>query len=522
MSENFPTKSTILVLLTALFLSCNTELNEENPNIILIMGDDIGYSDIGCYGSEIHTPNLDKLAEDGIQFQTFYNMAKCNPTRSTLLTGLYWGNDRVINMASVLKEAGYTTLHSGKEHFDNWVPESCYAKNVFDQSFTFWASTEYFIPPDSTFGRPFFLNGKKLSATELAIEFPDFYKTDVVTDYALRFLDSAIRQEKPFFLYLPYHAAHYPLQAKPGDIRKYEGVYEKGWDQIRQARYEKMIELGVIDEKYALSAPSDNINKFRGHPKGDDLIRAKIPLYRPWDSLTETEKTDLELEMTVFAAIIDCMDQNIGRVIQWLKEQGEFDNTLIMYLTDNGSCPYDSNRDFDHPPGPADSFRTLSAAWANVGNTPFRYFKQFGHEGGSKTQFIVHWPDQIEPGQFTHQVGHLVDIYPTLLEITGAVYPDSINDEPSLPLNGHSLLPVFQGQERAEPPYLISGYMEKFRMFRQGDWKIVKANKGQWQLYDMINDPSEINNLADSLPDKTAEIAEIYHMEKNKLNKDLE
>ncbi len=502
----------IFPLMFLLAVACSQH-SLEKPNIVLIMGDDIGYSDIGCYGSEIRTPNLDKLAEHGIQFQTFYNMAKCNPSRSTMLTGLYWGNEQVVNLAELLKNAGYSTLHSGKEHFDSWVPESCYAKNVFDQSFTMWANNEYFIPPDSTFSRPFFLNGRQLSTHELAEEFPNFYKTDVITDYAIRFLEEAILTDKPFFLYLPYNAAHYPLQAKPEDIAKYKGIYDAGWDKIRQKRYEKMQQRGIIDDRYALSPPSDNINKFRGHPKGNAERRKKIPLYRPWDSLTAEEQAELSLEMNVFAAIVDCMDQNIGRVVQWLTEHDKFDNTIIMYLSDNGSCPYDSNKDFDHPPGPAESYRTLSAAWANVGNTPFKYFKQFGHEGGSNTQFIVHWPDQINPGLFTTQVGHLVDIYPTLLEISGAIYPDSLNGQPSLPLDGHSLLPILQGDERSESSYFISGFQEKFRMFRQGDLKIVRSNNGPWELYNLSTDPSEINNLADSLPDLTSKFIKIYQDE---------
>jgi len=481
------------------------------PNIVLIMGDDIGYSDIGCYGSEIQTPNLDQLASDGVQFRNFYNMAKCETSRTTLLTGLYWQHTNPVNLASVLKSAGYHTIQSGKEHFKGWVPESLWARVVFDQSFTLWASLPYFIPPDgSDFKRPYVLNGKELTPVELEQHFPNFYQTDAFTDFALDCLDNIVQEGEPFFLYLPYHAAHYPLQAKESDIIKYAGVYDVGWDAIRAQRYQRMLEEGIIAEDCTLSEPSDNINRFRGHPAGDEERRAKIPLYRPWNSLTEIEQEDLTLEMQVFAAMLDCMDQNIGRIISWLKEHEVFDNTLILYLTDNGSCPYDSNRNFDHPPGVAAGFRTLSAAWANVGNTPFRYFKQYGHEGGSHTQLIAHWPEQIKSGQFTTQTGHLIDIYPTLLDAAGITYPDTYMDQKTPELGGSSLLPIFKGETREEPTYYISGFQERFRMFRQGEWKLVRANGDAWELYDLLADPAENHNLADSLPDQKQQLIEAY------------
>ncbi len=492
------------------FASLQSQPNENSPNIILIMGDDIGFSDIGCYGSEIHTPHLDELAQHGTQFTTFYNRAKCGPTRSSLLTGLYQGNHQAVNIASLLKQAGYTTIHTGKEHFISWVPDHIYARNAFDYAFTFWATNEYHIPPDSTFERPFFLGDRELAANEIEVEHEPFFKTDVITDYAIRYLEKEQATGKPFFLYLPYHAAHYPLQAKPKDIAKYRGTYKKGWDVIRQQRYERMLSMGIIDSTYPLSAPTDNINQFRGHPQGDEERRANIPLYRPWDSLTETEKDELDLEMAVFAAMIDCMDQNIGRVIDWLKEHGEYENTLILYLSDNGSCPYDSNVDFEHPPGPADSYRTLSAAWANVGNTPFKYFKQFGQEGGSRTQFLMHWPQKISQSAITHQSGAVVDIFPTLLDAVGLSYPKEINGVPTLPLAGRSLLPVAMGETIDEPDYILSGFGERFRMFRMGKWKIVRTNDQDWELYDLEKDPTEMVNLAEKFPEKVEEIVAEY------------
>ncbi len=491
-------------------LSCAAQ--NKKPNILLIVGDDIGFSDIGCYGAEINTPNLDRLAANGMRFTQFYNMAKCNPTRSSLFTGLYKGDERAISFVSLLRDAGYTTLHSGKEHFDDWVPKRCYAENTCDRSLTFWASTEYFVPPSGKFKRPFKLNGRELSTNEVEAfgKQKPFYKTDAFTDTALKWLDEALQKDKPFFLALPYHAAHYPLQARPEDIAKYRGKYRRGWDAIRQERFQRQKELGVIPDNAELSPPEGNINKFRGHPKGFEEERKKFPLYRPWDSLTEKEKDDYDLEMAVFAAMIDRMDQNIGRVLDYLEQKKLRDNTLVLFFSDNGSCPYDSNVDFNVPPGPAESFRCLRAAWANVGNTPFRYFKQYGHEGGPHTHFIAHWPGVIRPGAMTDQTAHVVDLFPTFLDMAAVDYPSEYDGAPTLPLHGTSLLPVFRGQRRTPPAFILSGYGERFRMYRRGDWKIVKVNNGDWELYNMQDDPTELNDLAATRPEKVKELANNY------------
>jgi arylsulfatase len=487
------------------------------PNIILILGDDIGYSDIGAYGSEIKTPNLDKLANEGIRFSNFYNMAKCEPSRSTLFSGLYEGGKNAVNFAQILKNGGYYTIHSGKEHWMKWAPEQVFAKNVFDQSLTFEAMNEFFEPPSSKFARPFVLNGDTVNVNQIYHEKKPFFKTDALTDNALRWMEEPVNSKQPFFLFLGYGAAHYPLQARPEDIAKYRGTYLKGWDKIRTERLERLKKLGMVAENVQLSPPSSNINKYRGHPKGDEEIRAKIPLYRPWDSLTEQEKDDMDLEMSVYAAMIDRMDQNIGRVLNYLDDKGIADNTIVIFLSDNGSCPYDSNRDFDFQPGVAEGFRTLSAAWANVGNTPFKYFKQYGHEGGANTHFILRWPKQVEPGQITHQTGHIIDIAPTLLEVTDMSYPEQLGGIKPQALQGSSLMPILQGKERQESEFYISGWSEKFRMFRQKEWKIVKLNGENWELYNLKDDPTEINNLADVNPEKVKELESNYDVKKMEL-----
>ncbi len=329
------------------------------------------------------------------------------------------------------------------------------------------------------------------------------YKTDFITDYALKWLEEAFQKEDPFFLYLPYHAAHYPLQARPEDIKKYRGKYLKGWDKIRKERFERMQNMGILSPDTKLSPPEDNLNKFRG-PLIPDYTD-----YYSWDSLTEAKKDSLDLEMAVYAAIIDRMDQNIGRVLKVLEENGKLENTLIMYLNDNGSCPFYTNKITDVQPGPANSYWSLRASWANLGNTPYRQYKQCGHEGGSHTPFVAYWPGKIAPNSITHQPGHVVDIAPTFLDLLNIQYPDSIEGYTTLPLHGSSLLPVFIGEERKEPEYFVSG-MEKFRMFRSGDYKIVRLNGEKWELYNINKDPTELVNLADSLPDKVIELSNYY------------
>ena len=495
-------KRLFYILFTAIICSC-AEQKAPLPNIVLIMGDDIGYSDIGAYGGEIETPNINRLADGGLKFTTFYNMAKCNPTRSTMLTGLYSGGEGAVHIGNLTKQAGYTNIMSGKEHFDSWVPEYCKAENVFDHSFYFWATTEYFLPPSGAFERPFYLEGKELSADEIEHEKSPMYKTDFITDYALKWLDETFQKEDPFFLYLPYHAAHYPLQARPEDIEKYRGKYLKGWDVLRQERFDRMEEMGVLPQGAKLSPPENNLNKSRG-PFLEDYTD-----YYAWDSLSAEKKDSLDLEMAVFAAIIDRMDQNIGRVLKKLEDNGKLENTIIMYLNDNGSCPFYTNKVLDVQPGPADSYWSLRTNWAILGNTPFRQHKQSGLEGGSHTPFIAYWPGKIAPNTITDQVGHVVDIAPTFLDLLNIQYPDSIQGYASLPLHGSSLLPIFMGEQRKEPEFFISG-MDKFRMFRSGDYKIVRMNGGEWELYHIKNDPSELVNLADTMPDKVNELAMNY------------
>jgi arylsulfatase len=468
------------------------------------MADDMGYSDIGCYGGEIETPNIDRLANQGVRFTTFYNMAKCNPTRSSLLTGLYKGGDGAVHLAHLTKTAGYFNIMSGKEHFDNWVPDYCKAENVFDHSFYFWATTEYFLPPSGQFERPFYLEGKQLEAGDIYHEKSPMYKTDFITDYALKWLDETFQKETPFFLLLPYHVPHYPLQARSEDIKKYRGKYKVGWDSLRLKRFNKMLEMDILPKNAQLSPPEGNLNKFRG-----PLISSYTDYY-PWETLSEPQKDSLDLEMAVYAAMIDRMDQNIGRVLDKLEDKGKLENTLIIFFSDNGACPFYQNDIKKVQPGPANSYWSLRSTWANLSNTPYRQYKQAGHEGGCNSPFIAYWPGVIKPNTICNQPGHVVDIVPTFLDILNIEYPDSIFDFRTLQLNGKSLLPLLKGENRKEPNYFISGFTDKHRMFRKGDYKLVRINGENWELYNIKKDPTELENLADKFPEKVTDLLNQY------------
>lgn len=529
------------------------------PNILLILADDMGYSDLGCYGGEINTPNIDRLANNGVRFKTFYNMAKCNPSRSSLLTGYYRLNNRemsgksdtsIVPVAELMRRAGYQTMMCGKEHFDRWVPDHCYARNSFDQSFVYWATTQYFLPSSGKLDNQFVLNGKELKPEEIPVSRNPFYKTDAVTDMAIKWIDESLKGDRPFFLHLAYHVPHYPLQAREEDIARYRGKYMEGWDKIRERRFEKMKKLGLMPHDAKISPPGGTDNSYvspfypgynglySSEPPADEERRKKIGTYRPWVQLDSMEMDEMDLEMAVYAAMVDRMDQNIGRIVEKLENAGALENTLILFLSDNGACPYDRNHDFEHPPGGADSYRSLSAAWANATNTPFRYFKWAGHEGGCNTPLVAHWPRVIKKGLITDQPGHIVDIIPTFLDITDARYPAEYKGEKTIPLNGHSLVPIFEGKQREQPEFFISGLGkglmikseqeedngkivpgtgEEFVMFRHQNWKIAKWNNSDWELFDLENDPTEVNDLADKMPDKVIELEKMYEEVKLKL-----
>ena len=479
-------------------LPASAEPDRTRPNIVLIMVDDMGYSDIGCYGGEVQTPHLDRLAKGGLRFTQFYNTAKCHTTRAELLTGNYAysiGDNNMEHGATfgeVLRPIGYRTLIAGK-----WHQKPLPTTRGFDRYFGLADGCSNFFNPglkarpgEGPPGRKGKTRVRRWAIEDKVImgytsPDKDFYHTDAFTTYAIDRLDEYKDEDKPFILYLPYTAPHYPLHAWPEDIAKYRGKYKIGWDEIRKQRFARMTEMGIIGPNHKLSPRTS----------------------RAWNDLTDQQKDEEDLKMAVYAAMIDRVDQNLGRLFAKLRELGKWNNTLIMFLTDNGACPEQPNTTPDIPPGPVESYRTVSVAWANASNTPYRKFKSTDYEGGIRTPFIAHWPGVIKPGM-TAQVGHIIDVSATFRDITGAKYPKQILGNRTKPPIGKSLLPVFKGKQR-EPHAEIYWHFSRANALRQGDLKVVRAGK-DWELYDLKTDPTEMHDLAKERPEKTAELAQMW------------
>ena len=469
------------------------------PNIILIMVDDMGYSDIGCYGGEVKTPNLDKIASDGLRFTQFYNTAKCHTTRAELMTGNYAysiGDNNMehgATLGEVLRTKGYRTLISGK-----WHQKPLPTTRGFDRYYGLADGCCNFFNPGVEARDGEGLPGRKGQnrLRRWAIEDKvimgytnpdkDFYTTDAFTDYAMERLVEYKDEDKPFLLYLPYTAPHYPLHAWPEDIAKYRGKYKIGWDEIRKQRFARMNKMGIIGPNHKLSERAS----------------------KAWEDLSEKQKDEEDLKMAVYAAMIDRVDQNLGRLFAKVKELKKWDNTLILFLTDNGACPEQPNTTPNIPPGPVESYRTVSVGWANASNTPYRRFKSTDYEGGTRTPFIAHWPGVIKPGM-TDQVGHIIDISATFRDITGAKYPKIINGNKTKDPVGKSLLPIFHGKTR-ESHKEIYWHFGSANAVRQGDLKAVRQGRSSWELYDLKADPSEVNNLAKVNPEKTKELGKMW------------
>ncbi|MBD3265887.1 sulfatase-like hydrolase/transferase [bacterium] len=477
----------------------------KRPNIIFILADDMGWSDLGCYGSEISTPNLDRLAKGGVRFTQMHNTAKCFPSRACLLTGLYaqqCGMDRrpseitnAVTLGEVLKSAGYRTLMAGKHHG---------TENPFERGFDRYfglrdGCCNYFNPGKQRpgEGKP----AKKRDARAWCIDEKtykpytpqeeDFYTTDDFTNHAISYLDEYKNEENPFFLYLAYTAPHDPLMAWPEDIAKYEDTYKVGYEAIRNARFERQKQMGLIDDSFPLSQST----------------------YPAWDTLTEEEKKTEARKMAVYAAMIDRMDQNIGRVLDKVKELGEEENTLIFFASDNG-CSAEVVRGGKNVPGTGEigsmtRWSSLGPKWANVSNVPFRLYKNYSHEGGICTPMIAHWPNGIQgKNRVTSQPGHFIDIMPTLVEVSGAEYPKKFNGETITPYEGESLTSVFQGREfeRQKP---IFWQWARGKAVRTDRWKYVSWS-GSTELYDMRVDKTETNNLAKKKPQVLEKLLNLY------------
>jgi arylsulfatase len=427
-----------------------------------------------------------------MRFSQGYNMAKCNPTRSSMLTGTLLGGPECQSMGGLLRDAGYTTLYSGKEHFDSWVPlERLTAMNSFDKSFCHYGGCGNFFSYEPV---EIYLDDKLLTQKEIeAGTSKPYYKTNAYTDAALGFLKEIKDDDNPFFLYLPYESAHYPLQALPEDYEKFEKFYDVGWDVIRENRFKKQKEMGLIAESVVMPP----------------LVGVRGDVYQPWEEVSEEDKKRRIEEAVGFAAMVHCLDRNIGRIIDEIEAQGELDNTLILFLSDNGGCGIPGKtKNWLHPTDP-ESWRSPHAVWGMVSGTPFRRFKQAGHEGGARTHLLAHWPAVIKPNQICHEVAHLVDFMPTFLEIAEAEYPKTQDSKPTPELDGLSLVPLFEGKKRPHHKILITGWTENKRAIRQGDWKLVKEDK-DWKLFNMANDPTELNDLAKQMPEKVESLHKAY------------
>jgi arylsulfatase A-like enzyme len=516
----------------------------KRPNIIVILADDMGFSDAGCYGGEINTPNINYLAQNGIRFTQFYNTSRCCPTRASLLTGLYnhqagigkmtdaedepgyLGHitENAVTLAEVLKTAGYHTAMSGKWHVSNtngrpdpkeqlaWLdhhkeypefsPISQYpTSRGFEKYFgTIWGVVDFFDP--------FSL----VSGTKPITSVPkNYYHTDAINDTAVAYIKGFSKTKQPFFLYVAENAPHWPLMAKPQDIAKYKNTYKGGWDVIREARYQKMIKLGLIDPKTAKLSPRWNGDlKWENNPDKD---------------------YDAQL-MAIHAAMIDCMDQGIGRIINALKQTGQLDNTLIVFLSDNGASAEsaagygpgfdrpDKTRDGrkisyslkkDNVPGTELVYSSIGERWANVANTPYRLWKAESYEGGLHTPMIAFWPKGItaKKGSFNAQLGHVMDFMTTFNELAGAVYPKTYKGHDIPPTPGVSLVPSFEGKAIAGHEELFNEHFQA-RYARVGDWKLVSTSDHNWHLFNLAEDRSETNDLKAQYPEKVKHLDSLW------------
>ncbi len=490
------------VILVAVFAATGTMVSQESgqsasrPNIVLIMCDDMGWSDIGCYGGEIPTPNIDRLAAEGLRFSQFYNNAKCTTTRASLITGLYPRRrgqllkENMVTIAEVLRPAGYRTGMSGKWHLGSKSPQRPIDRGFEEYYGLMDGCCNFFDPaqPDPAFkgGRVRFFGHND----ERITEFPEsFYTTDAFSDHAVETIESFAATGDPFFLHVCYTAPHYPLHAKPEDIERHLGKYRLGWDELRRRRHARQVESGLIDARWQLPAR--------------DL---EAPA---WEDAEHKEWQDRR--MAVYAAMIDSMDQGIGRILASLKKAGIERETLVMFLSDNGGCAEKpGGEDPKRIPGPKEYYTTCGPGWAFAQNTPFRRYKTWMHEGGIATPMIARWPAVIEAGSITRQVGHIIDFLPTFSELAGAGYPRERDGVAVLEVEGKSLTPIFEGRQRASHEELCWEFSGN-RAIRQGDWKLCWDRKvKRWELYDLEADRTETVDLAAKNLERVARMSEAW------------
>ena len=471
----------------ALILACAATVTAaDRPNIVVMMVDDLGFSDIGCYGSEIDTPNLDALAGGGVRFSQFYNTAKCHSSRVSLLTGQYCiaagdtALSHAVTSAEALGNAGYFTAMTGKWHLKQQPTDF-----GFQHYFGHLSGACNYFSGDNTFR----LNGQPWKVPDQG-----FYTTVANVDYGLEFLQEARKKKQPWYLYIAFNAPHAPLHALPADYKKYKGRYDAGWDAIRDARIAKQRRLGVLPKPLKPSPRPEHI------PAWNRLL--------PWQRDYEANR------MTTLAAMIDRVDQEVGRLVADLQENGELDNTFILFVSDNGACPYDRRapRLNIEPTNAKDSLGD-STGWSWARNSPFRYYKQNQFEGGISTPAIVHWPAglKVATGSIIEQPAHLIDVLPTLADITDSEIPTSWPGRELRPVSGVSLKPVLEGDllDDRPPIHLL---FSADRGLRDGDWKLVSFRGEQWELYNIANDRAEVHDLAEREPDRLKRMIAMWHV----------
>jgi arylsulfatase A-like enzyme len=490
------------------------------PNIVVILVDDMGFSDIGCYGGEIRTPHVDALAKGGVRFTQFYNTARCCPTRASLLTGLYSHqtgvghmvdnpkpfpgytgdlNRNCVTIAEVLKDSGYQTMMSGKWHVTpltrsrhNWP-----LQRGFDRYYGIIHGAANFFDP-VTLTRD----------NSPAQREEDYYFTDAIAENAVKYIEGAAAANKPFFLYTAFTAPHWPLHARPRDIERYRGRYQAGWDALREERRRRQIDLGIIDPRWPMTTRD-----------------SQAP---PWPKAANQEWQQRRME--VYAAMVDSMDQGVGRMMDALRRTGQEQNTLVLFMADNGGCaeelgpragglhvpklthdgrPVRVGNIPDLMPGPEDTYQSYGIPWANASNTPFRLYKHWVHEGGISSPLIAYWPGRTKPGSITHQPGHLVDVMSTCLDVAGAKYPRERSGRRITPLEGTSLRGAFTGGKlnRRNP---IFWEHEGNRAIRDGRWKLVSRFPDQWELFDLEADRTEMTDLSAKHPDRAQRMSAEY------------
>lgn len=507
-----------LLGLLVLLGSCGVASSAEQPNILLIVADDLGFSDLGCYGGEVETPNLNALAMSGVRLTQFYTMGRCCPSRASILTGQYPHrvglghmtqdigrpgyrgrvSEEARTIAQVLKPAGYRSFIAGKWHLGTPDP----TQHGFEEFYGTLVSAKRFFDPSHLL---------RLPAGRTSLTYPDgkFYATDAITDHALQFLDLArTTPDRPWFLYLAHFAPHFPLHARNQDIEKYADRYQGGWDVLRSERLSRMKQLGIVPDSTQLSARS----RFWNYGETESGVNPA------WDSLPTERRVDLARRMAIYAAMIDRMDQQIGRVIDSLRDHNELENTLIVFLSDNGACAEWDPRGFDvrssnlntlhqgeslAAMGSKGTFHSIGSGWANAANTPWRLYKHFSHEGGTNSPCVVHWPAGLSSdGTINRTPMHVIDLLPTCAEVGGADYSGN------LPLPGTSIIRQLSEEPELRPLFFEH---EGHRAVRHGRWKLVALDGEAWELFDFGQTRTEQNDVASQHPGVVERLASMWN-----------